>query len=730
MTQLHPIEPAGSSASAFLTQFKVLDPYSSSSPPFDGIVLALTMSSPAIMSFCKLCSEIDFNSLFSASYDFSTNRSGVFIRMVDHIADSEARENCALCRFMWEMRIDNARLKIEDSANEEKYCLRAFSALDYFCATYDGPKVPHQAKYLSQLSTHIAMAIVPTGFPDKLPRYPQLPESATWSELYNCRFILQGIPNPTSTEGFFGQRLSEQKVDYGAIDEWLSFCDKHHEGTCQGSSKYRPKGFSVIDCRGKGAKIYRPKPQESIRYLTLSYVWGTAAAEPATNDVLPEQLPLVIKDAISVTKELKFGFLWIDRYCIDQNNAEEKHIQIQNMHSIYADSVFTIIAGAANDPSFGLPGVSCRARKRQPSIDLGVCTLVSAPRKHRVHWSIWYTRAWTYQEGLLSRRRLVFDPDQVYFQCGGMQCAEGIALPLISLHKRRKDSFLEDFQAFRFFPPRGVGKYAGDYWKRVSEYRQRSLSFQSDALNAFLGIIGSFEAFAPPVRHLWGLPLLGPEVFTPPKRSKSAIFCHSLTWVSHDYGPIAYTRRTCFPSWSWVGWDTMANYHYLSTNPIDSILSGSKIKDEYNCDTEIKIYTQHSDEIQLDKLSGWPAEILSAASATLLIEARILKIRLGMEEDKFVPKHRILHPRSHSKVHLDKNPSDDALFREKLQGEGEFLAVVLCFVERTYSGTQTKLLIVEFNQEKAAYERIGIAKLDFVGGIDVICPGRQTLRLV
>jgi hypothetical protein len=44
--------------------------------------------------------------------------------------------------------------------------------------------------------------------------------------------------------------------------------------------------------------------------------------------------PPTIEDAISGSLELGFKYLWIDRYCIDQDNDQEVAHQITNMNTI------------------------------------------------------------------------------------------------------------------------------------------------------------------------------------------------------------------------------------------------------------------------------------------------------------------------------------------------------------------------------------------------------------
>jgi hypothetical protein len=170
-------------------------------------------------------------------------------------------------------------------------------------------------------------------------------------------------------------------------------------------------------------------------------VWG-----PAENG--QTGWPRVVTHAIFVTKALGIKYLWVDRYCIDQNNPVQKHDQISKMNLIYEGAEITIVNVAGDNAQSGLPGVDDEVRPRQPKAEIGDTVLVStlcSPRE-QVKNSIWSTRGWTYQEAVLSRRRLVFTSDQVYFECGGMAVCETIYLPLVEFHTKSLRRFQCSFQ--------------------------------------------------------------------------------------------------------------------------------------------------------------------------------------------------------------------------------------------------------------------------------------------
>ncbi len=72
---------------------------------------------------------------------------------------------------------------------------------------------------------------------------------------------------------------------------------------------------------------------------------------------------------------------------------------------------------------------------------------------------MWSSRAWTYQEGLLSRRRLLFTESQVYFQCMEMHCWEGISAP---------PAVLKQMGFYQVFPDDAIGATRRDITKRLN----------------------------------------------------------------------------------------------------------------------------------------------------------------------------------------------------------------------------------------------------------------------
>ncbi|KAE9363107.1 HET-domain-containing protein, partial [Stipitochalara longipes BDJ] len=294
-------------------------------------------------------------------------------------------------------------------------------------------------------------------------------------------------------------KAPQPHVDLDSIREWIDFCEDHHSPSCpkrhtnaKGGTELR--GFRVIDCNDETivpSSLDQP-------FVALSYVWGQMREQ------ISSKWPQVVIDAIEVTKTLGFRYLWVDRYCIDQDNADEKHDQITNMDTIYESAQLTIMAAAGKNAEYGLPGVA-RGRVVPRSLDLDGISVGALPRDvcQSVHSSVWWSRGWTYQEGVLSRRRLIFTDDQVYFQCHNMINYEIFDIPLNKFHLASRMSQRDLIRPCLFTgdsanQPSSKSQPSPQIKQdrllyHIRNYSHRTLSYTSDGLNAFQGIISATQ---------------------------------------------------------------------------------------------------------------------------------------------------------------------------------------------------------------------------------------------
>ncbi|KAF2875611.1 hypothetical protein BDV95DRAFT_278738 [Massariosphaeria phaeospora] len=178
--------------------------------------------------------------------------------------------------------------------------------------------------------------------------------------------------------------------------------------------------------------------------------------------------------------------------------------------------------------------------------------------------SIWMARAWTYQEALLSTRRLIFTEEQLYFECQGYYCTEPLSVSsawLSSMHRedlRLLDSGVNGPGKVMMFPEDRCGTVEWHIFTRINEYTRRKHSHDEDILNGILGIMKTFERkFA--LRHLWGLPFsVHKSEWAIQFGRMGHVFCSGLQWRLKRPS----RRRVGFPSWSWTGW--YGEVHWLT----------------------------------------------------------------------------------------------------------------------------------------------------------------------
>jgi hypothetical protein len=356
--------------------------------------------------------------------------------------------------------------------------------------------------------------------------------------------------------------------DAGTFETWFRYCERNHRSLYR-SSKTTLSGIRLIDCQEQSIVDNEP----GMAYVALSYVWGQPTHQKEVHDGkrLPTQLSPLIRDAMAVTRAMAFRYLWVDRYCIDQEDSVVKHQQIQQMAAIYGNAAVTVIAATGKDENCGLPGIGTNRSTTLPTAYIGEITVLftSKDPQAAIDSSKWSTRGWTFQEAILSHRRLVFTEQQVYFECNAMNVFEGLHIPLDSLHIKDRTKSYENLRGGVFGRNRrakfgrfvhekqGQAEVFSQYLSHVEEYSVRKLSFAADLLNAFLGIAQQFWYRRHAIHNVWGLPY--PALL----EERESGFVHSMTWChTKSCWDISRSphRRTQFPSWSWVGWEGPVRY--------------------------------------------------------------------------------------------------------------------------------------------------------------------------
>lgn len=387
-------------------------------------------------------------------------------------------------------------------------------------------------------------------------------------------------------------------VAYEALVEGMSRCWQHWKNDHAGCGPEAVSNFhnlQVLDCN---EHVLVPA-SVGCEYLALSYVWGDStddkdhiglpSPDPSltgTNDLdtstscstpsqlMPSKVPRVVHDAMVVTRKLGFRYLWIDRYCINQQDAGIKHQQIQQMWDIYASASITLIATAGDGPNHGLPGVSL---PRPPDRETrGTVTLVRniAPTVE-ICTSAWARRAWTFQENFVSRRKIFFTD-----QCASYACEKYMMddIPANARfhhptwdidterdHKILKVSLGADASSLKSTEEKQAGAR-----QCIEAYCARSLTYDSDSLNAILGILVHFgQDKKSPVHHIWGVLVT--------RQYLSWGYHLHLHWIH----PFTCRRRKGFPTWSPLAWEGSLSHISCSKNSTVPPMDGDSRRNIY-----------------------------------------------------------------------------------------------------------------------------------------------------
>lgn len=207
----------------------------------------------------------------------------------------------------------------------------------------------------------------------------------------------------------------------------------------------------VLDVSNNWLRLHVSKPGERGEYVALSHCWGalsqaqkrafctsSANLEPRCTQGLDfKTLPKTFQDAITVTRELGKGYLWIDAISIIQydDDLEDWKKESGRMGNIFGNAYVTIAAKSARDAT---QGFFERPRLRDPNSQY-------AKVHTSTHGTIYISgilddyhsdvkngvlnqRPWVLQERALSRRTIHFTANQTHWECGGGGRCETLTL--------------------------------------------------------------------------------------------------------------------------------------------------------------------------------------------------------------------------------------------------------------------------------------------------------------
>jgi hypothetical protein len=286
-------------------------------------------------------------------------------------------------------------------------------------------------------------------------------------------------------------------------------------------------------------------------------------------------LPATIEDTIQVVLELGLNYLWIDRYCIDQDNKLELSHQIALMDVIYGQATITIVAACGEDPSHGFRRITQHPKHYLERI-VGNVRFFEEPWPSDIFDPIvdsrWFKRAWTYQEAVFSRSRLFFTDEVVYFDCLTSSGMEDFKFEYVE----PMEDYQEDYQVHPIPQPfLGPGTGQVGAIQHIEAFSKRVLGHPEDVIRAASGILHAFEADLS-ISHLWGIPMIPepPEYLDIRKSQWTPVmsFLLGLQWILDDDRGHSHGKRRRFgPSWSWAGWEDGCSWvsdSAANTNPM------------------------------------------------------------------------------------------------------------------------------------------------------------------
>ena len=307
----------------------------------------------------------------------------------------------------------------------------------------------------------------------------------------------------------------------------VSDCTKKHARCKLGVDGLNLDDFPVLPTRvidvGKSDQLPHLAVPHSQRdkYVTLSHCWGANRWVATTIDTLPhmrdgfdlESIRQSYADAILICRRLGIQYLWIDSFCIVQDDRNDWEAESAKMGEIYERAYCNIAATGVDDGTAGFlknrltEPIFIRVENADDENRFYFTDQPDSNFEAQVHGKRLNTRGWVLQERLLSRRTIHFSDDMWYFECGEHVISEDgwqhdtervTSQVTPSLRASLEDTTMAIGKVFR---PNDANvqddvpaAYTEVLWAQILRaYSKCGLTFWSDKRPALQGLVSRFD---------------------------------------------------------------------------------------------------------------------------------------------------------------------------------------------------------------------------------------------
>ena len=440
----------------------------------------------------------------------------------------------------------------------------------------------------------------------------------------------------------FGGSVHLDRLSFECISlfqDWIRHCDTTHSSCARTKFSMAPRRLlEVGDPDRKGDIKLRCMKQESVKYLALSYCWGGSKPPQTTLEnksdhergIAWSALPKSYADTILLARSLSIPYVWIDAYCIVQDDQEERDTEIGRMGEIFQNAYLVIVAASSPSPHVGYlanhrnvwaDDGRARFKWRETLVRYGKFDVDTVRFREAVHqpgqgsdacaYMKIGKRAWTYQERLLAPRCLIFQGREVVWECktsclcecGGTQSRPGdyVSQLLPSPGGLLRDAktgtingrlFLDEEEAYQF-------------WRdAIRAFARRELTYATDRLPA-ISALASIVHTATKDEYFAGL--------------WKGDLIRQLMWHNRpSYDDLTPYDTYVAPSWSWASNPTPTGYYQYpkqyeslpcvrlveancvlsGVDPLGAVQDGYLLLHGVHCEAQA--------EISISKPDNWP----------------------------------------------------------------------------------------------------------------------------